>query len=255
MRFRPLLRLCRVPNVFTAFADAVAGIALARGAFQVRDLSLVFASGSLYLAGMVWNDYFDREVDARERPERPIPSGEVSPLMAAGLGVGLAALGLGLALAHGLASFAIALALVLAILAYDVWLKNGALGPAAMGVCRTLDVVLGLSAALPTHAWPYALPCLLGLFTLLITRLSRFEVFGANPTTLRGTLFGFVLWFLLLVAALIWVSVAAAGGGASWWAAPLVLYLIVRERRLLSPLRTQVTPPLLGRAIGGGIML
>ena len=32
----------------------------------------------LYAAGMVLNDAFDAELDARERPERPIPSGRIS---------------------------------------------------------------------------------------------------------------------------------------------------------------------------------
>ena len=40
----------------------------------------------LYLAGMALNDLADREEDARERPERPIPSGAVSPRAAALIG-------------------------------------------------------------------------------------------------------------------------------------------------------------------------
>lgn len=38
----------------------------------------MIASVSLYAGGVVLNDYFDREIDAKERPERPIPSGKVS---------------------------------------------------------------------------------------------------------------------------------------------------------------------------------
>jgi 4-hydroxybenzoate polyprenyltransferase len=45
---------------------------------------IVLASGCLYLAGIVFNDVFDRKVDARERPTRPIPSGVV-PLGVAAL--------------------------------------------------------------------------------------------------------------------------------------------------------------------------
>ena len=30
-----------------------------------------------YIGGMYLNDAFDRDIDARERPERPIPSGHV----------------------------------------------------------------------------------------------------------------------------------------------------------------------------------
>ena len=45
-------------------------------------LLLLVTSASLYLSGMVWNDIFDRHVDANERPNRPIPSGRV-PVRAA----------------------------------------------------------------------------------------------------------------------------------------------------------------------------
>ena len=62
---------------------------------QVRDVrrtaGLVAASSCLYLAGMALNDYADREVDAVERPGRPIPSGRVSPGFALGLAGALTA--------------------------------------------------------------------------------------------------------------------------------------------------------------------
>ena len=47
------------------------------GDFELQSgivLLLVGASSCLYLAGMVLNDYFDRDKDAQERPARPIPS-------------------------------------------------------------------------------------------------------------------------------------------------------------------------------------
>ena len=44
-----------------------------------RTAGLVASSSCLYLAGMALNDYADRDVDAVERPGRPIPSGRVSP--------------------------------------------------------------------------------------------------------------------------------------------------------------------------------
>lgn len=44
--------------------------------------------------GLTIDDYFDREADAMENPERPIPAGLVSPSEALGLGVSLLAVGL-----------------------------------------------------------------------------------------------------------------------------------------------------------------
>src|SRR4051812_42314353 len=92
-RLRPYAQLVRLPNVFTAFADIGLG-GLAAAAHSERHpgalldhwlpfLLLLLASGLLYCAGMVWNDFFDIEQDRRERPFRPIPSGNV-PLRTAG---------------------------------------------------------------------------------------------------------------------------------------------------------------------------
>ncbi|HET6283617.1 MAG TPA: UbiA family prenyltransferase, partial [Polyangia bacterium] len=129
--------MARIPNVFTAFANVVAGVYLARaGRFEARDGLLVAASGALYLGGMVLNDLFDRRIDAVERPERPIPSGAVTPAAAAILGFGLLALGIMLAGLFGVRTLAVAVALTAAILLYDGRVKGTGWGPLAMGTCR-----------------------------------------------------------------------------------------------------------------------
>src|SRR5207247_1721886 len=95
-----VLALLRPPNVFTAVADSFAGLVLARQAGPVSGhprLWCIAASPCLYLGGMALNDYLDREVDAVERPQRPIPSGTVPPAVAAGLGAALLAAGIALA--------------------------------------------------------------------------------------------------------------------------------------------------------------
>src|SRR5207253_3833784 len=80
----PWLRLMRLPNVFTAIADVAMGYL-----FVQREVTdglvlgcLIAASAALYTAGIVFNDVFDREIDAQERPFRPIPSGQI-PLSSA----------------------------------------------------------------------------------------------------------------------------------------------------------------------------
>src|SRR3989442_4407613 len=116
-----VLALVRPPIVFTAVADSAAGLLLARRAGPVAGdpgLWCLAASACLYLGGIALNDYFDREVDAVERPERPIPSGAVPPAVAAGLGAALLAAGIALAgLADGSATTVAAL-LALAIVLY-----------------------------------------------------------------------------------------------------------------------------------------
>src|SRR3954449_12231806 len=81
-----VVELVRLPAVLSVPGDVLLGAA-ASG--QMRDVprtaGLVAASSCLYLAGMALNDYADREVDAIERPGRPIPSGRVAPGFALGL--------------------------------------------------------------------------------------------------------------------------------------------------------------------------
>jgi hypothetical protein len=254
---RSYLRLMRIPNVFTAFANVAAGVFLARGGqMALRDVLVIAASGCLYTGGMVWNDYCDRHIDAQERPDRPIPAGEVSPNAAAALGGVLFALGLALAARHGFAPLLVSVLLCAAILLYDATLKNTWAGPLAMGSCRTLNVLLGMSVVAPGPGWYSALPILLGVFTLLITQLSRFEVGGTEASRLRTTLGSFVA-LGLVGTALVFTGAALREVSALSWltAAALLGYVLWRGSRLLAPLWRAATGPTLGRAIGGGILL
>ena len=92
---RAYLQLVRLPNVFTAMADILLGYLFTHESLEPAEhfALLLAASSLLYMAGMVLNDFFDREQDARERPFRPIPSGKVSPGAAARLGFGMLGLG------------------------------------------------------------------------------------------------------------------------------------------------------------------
>jgi 4-hydroxybenzoate polyprenyltransferase len=166
---RTYLQLLRAPNVFTAFADVLVGYFVTHEVLEpsLALFALLAASGCLYLAGMVLNDVFDRDVDAIERPERPIPSGRVSLANAQRLGWGLLAGGVLLAAAACFLvraeSFTywpivVALALAALIVGYNALLKRTPLGPLAMGGCRAFNVLLGMSAApldavSPMHLW------------------------------------------------------------------------------------------------------
>jgi 4-hydroxybenzoate polyprenyltransferase len=122
MRIKPYLQLVRLPNVFTAAADSLAGWLLVRGTLAEprRWVPLVLASMAIYAAGIALNDYFDYATDLAERPGRPLPSGRVSRRFAAVLGWTLLLLGPVLAALSGSAtSLAVASLLSLCVLAYD----------------------------------------------------------------------------------------------------------------------------------------
>jgi len=147
-----LLQLLRLPGVFTAFADVLAGYLIVRfagaGEGNVRNLPLLLcASGCLYLCGMVWNDIFDLSEDRRLRPERPLPSGRIDLTKAFFLAVALSVGGLFFAMTAGRLPFETAGALLCAILFYDAGGKRlEGLGPLAMGACRGFNLFLGMSA-------------------------------------------------------------------------------------------------------------
>ena len=59
---------------------------------------------AFYIGGMYLNDFFDRAIDARERPGRPIDLGEISASTVSLIGFGLLALGIVLMSAFGFQS-------------------------------------------------------------------------------------------------------------------------------------------------------
>ena len=174
-----LLQLVRLPNVLTAAADSLAGWLLGGGSLGQlgRWAPLAVASMLLYASGMALNDVFDVEIDRQERPGRPIPSGRVARSLAGMIGfLGLLVGPLVAWLSGSFASLMLAGVLALVILAYDAGLKRTLLGPAVMGACRGLNLLLGLSHAHALGgpvAWLAA--AMFGLFVCGITWISRFE--------------------------------------------------------------------------------
>jgi 4-hydroxybenzoate polyprenyltransferase len=179
---RTLAELVRAPAALSVPGDVVAGAAAA-GTLGARTAGLAGASVCLYWAGMAANDWADRELDATERPERPIPSGRISAPAVLGVAAGLTAAGLAIAArAGGARALAVAVPLAAAVWAYDLRAKNTAAGPAGMAACRGLDVLLGASAGDPVRALPAALA--VAAHTYTVTELSRREVSGITGPAL-----------------------------------------------------------------------
>ncbi|MBI2396071.1 MAG: UbiA family prenyltransferase [Deltaproteobacteria bacterium] len=148
MRARTYVRLGRVSNLPTVFTDVVAAVILAGAAPTVAVLApLVLAHAAFYVGGMFLNDAFDREIDARERPERPIPAGEIGAWEVFAVGFGLLALGCAgvaaasLATGRGLLPIASSVTLGATIVLYDIWHKGNPLSPLIMAACRVLVFV------------------------------------------------------------------------------------------------------------------
>ncbi|MEU2824597.1 SCO3242 family prenyltransferase [Streptomyces bacillaris] len=139
--------LFRVSALFSVPGDALAGAAaVGRGPGRGTAFA-IGASLCLYEAGMALNDWADREEDAVDRPHRPIPSGRVSPAAALGAAGVLTAAGLAIAARAGRPALAVATGLAATVWAYDLRLKHTKAGPAAMAAARSLDLLLGATAA------------------------------------------------------------------------------------------------------------
>jgi 4-hydroxybenzoate polyprenyltransferase len=183
-----MAELVRAPAALSVPGDVLAGAAAA-GTLGPAAAGLCTASVCLYWAGMAANDWADRELDATERPERPIPSGRVAAGTALRTATALTAVGLAVAgLTGGRRALAAAVPLAGLVWWYDTRLKPTVAGPAAMAACRGLDVLLGASGG----AWRRAaVPALtVAAHTYTVTALSRREVTGGGPALPAATLAG-----------------------------------------------------------------
>lgn len=214
MKWSVALTLGRVSNLPTVWTNALAGVVLAGGsAADARVPWIVLAVSLCYVAGMYLNDAFDREFDARHRPERPIPSGEVAArtVLTAGLGMLMAGvallawLGFGTEQGTGWPPFAAGVALAAAIVWYDLHHKGNSASPLLMGLCRALVYV---AAACVVVARPplavYAGALLLLSYLIGLTYVARQEHLGRVAN----------LWPLLFLALpLAWTARSALQGG------------------------------------------
>ena len=233
MNFRALLELCRISNLPTVWSNAVLGwlagtttnvwvyprtsksapfSELREGLIQrwpevlgyrVVPLALIFSL--LYCGGMILNDYLDRSIDAQERPNRPIPSGRVSPQTA--LILGIASLLLGFA---GMTAFewqyhwidhepwratAMVLLLCVVIVMYNLNHTRSAMSVLLMGLCRALIILSVATVVQPPvmhWAWWFFVACpaaTLMIYTVLISIVARNEMqprwFGGPKTVMN----------------------------------------------------------------------
>jgi 4-hydroxybenzoate polyprenyltransferase len=219
-------RLIRLPNVFTACADVSIGL-LAAGGSPGHAALVIAGSACLYASGMAWNDYFDRAVDATERPSRPIPSGAITSRNAAASAGILMALGVTLGSAAGLSPGIHAVMLAGLILAYDGFAKATPAGPYFMGSCRFANVLLGFAGS--TISWPLraAVAGIVGIYVVGVTVFARDEAERSQTARLTA---GAGLCLAALAAA------AAIPSGPTWRLALLAVLAAVLATRLRSAL-------------------
>ncbi|WP_369804197.1 UbiA-like protein EboC [Siphonobacter sp. SORGH_AS_0500] len=252
MNIKAFIQLMRPANLVTAVADVWAGAAIAGAippAFDWRSfLTLSAATVGLYGGGVVFNDVFDAQLDAVERPERPIPSGQISIEAAIFQGTVLHLLGIGAASLCSLESGIIAAAIAILTLSYDRFAKHDAiLGPLNMGLCRGLNLLLGVSLIPELLSDYYAVGFLPIIFIAAITMISRGEVHGGHSRTM---LFAGVLYAVVEIAQLAFGYMQ----GHLLEALPLVL---IHAFMVFKPLLTAYQNPIgpnIGKAVKAGVL-
>lgn len=187
MRLRTLLDLCRISNVPTVWSNVVAGayIASPLGALPepLRVVVVAVAGSLFYSGGMLLNDAFDAEIDARERPERPIPSGRVAKSTVFALGYAMLGLALAILVAlallgtetGGVKLVGAGVLTALGVLVYDRWHKGLAWSPVVMGFCRACLYAIGAYAASSTMGDALVPALLLWGYVVGLTHVARFE--------------------------------------------------------------------------------
>lgn len=230
MNFRIALTLGRVSNLPTVWTNTLAGVLLV-GARPGPELALVVLAFSLfYTGGMFLNDAFDSPWDARERPERPIPSGAAGAREVFLWGFGLLAAGVLVLALFGREAAMAGMALAGAITFYDWNHKANPLSPVIMGLCRALIYVgaaLCYTVVLPGALWwgSLVLVCYLIGLTYIAKQetLARVENLWPLAFLAVPVLYGAWLIAAAPLVAPFWVLFCA------WMA--LALWLLRRRRR------------------------
>jgi heme O synthase-like polyprenyltransferase len=176
--FKEYLQLVRLPGIFTAFSNVLIGYFFSFS-FNSEIIFLPYllaTSGMLFCSGMIFNDYFDYNLDKKERSFRPLPSGKISKHNALLIGFIFLILANISASFLGFDSLIISLILSCIILFYNLKLKSiSFLGIFNLSLIRMLNILLGFSIiGISFEFIQYLLP--LGIFVVGISILAKNEI-------------------------------------------------------------------------------
>ena len=176
--FKEYLQLVRLPGIFTAFSNVLIGYFFSFS-FNSEVIFLPYllaTSGMLFCSGMIFNDYFDYNLDKKERSFRPLPSGKISKQNALLIGFIFLILANISAFFLGFDSLIISLILSCMILFYNLKLKSiSFLGILNLSIIRMLNILLGFSIiGISFEFIQYLFP--LGIFIVGISILAKNEI-------------------------------------------------------------------------------
>lgn len=244
----------RPANVVTAVADALAGIAISGYLLTegwnspVPIILLCISTIGLYSGGIIFNDVFDADLDRIERPERTIPSGLISEKEAAVFGSLFFLVGLIAAYFVGNITVILAIAIILACLVYNRWAKHHSfLGPLNMGLCRGLNLLLGVSIISTEVSQWWFLAIVPIIYIASITMISRGEVHGGSKKMLY---FAAVLYAVVITSILFFAQTKGD-------IIITLLFIIPFAWMIFKPLLRAINNPIgpnIGKAVKAGVI-
>jgi hypothetical protein len=249
------LRLMRPANIVTSVADVLAGIAISGYFYNLNFgttsfypvVLLCLSTMGLYGGGIVFNDVFDAELDKKERPERAIPSGLVTLKEAVFLGTFLLSWGIGFAFSYSNHAGVIAVAIAFFALLYNKVSKHiKFIGPLNMGLCRGLNLLLGISVSVPMLTQFYYLAAVPVIYIFSITMISQGEVHGGNK---RNLYIGGVL-YAIVVLAILYFAISQLQSIATLFLLPFVWMIFTP---LINAIKNPVGPNI-GKAVKAGVI-
>lgn len=177
--FRDYMALARISNTPTVISNVLAGAVLAAPLEFSADLLLVIIAIALfYTAGMYLNDILDIDIDRKQRPDRPLPSGRISLGTAWGVTIVLFAIGLALLAIVGWRPLLAGVLLVALIAVYDAWHKGNPIGPLLMALTRVMVYIVAFYAFARDATWELVVWCMVMLaYVAGLTFIAKTESF------------------------------------------------------------------------------
>ncbi|HXY88561.1 MAG TPA: UbiA family prenyltransferase [Candidatus Acidoferrales bacterium] len=125
-KLRAFVRLVRFPYwLLLGIICILLMMVFQRGSYNFELMGLASLTVALTsMGGFAINDYFDRESDAIVKPDRPIPSNQITPLGAIQISVLLFLAGLGIAAAINLLALGIAAFAIVFLILYAAFFKR-----------------------------------------------------------------------------------------------------------------------------------
>jgi geranylgeranylglycerol-phosphate geranylgeranyltransferase len=144
----PLLKLFRIGNCIMGVISLLLAVIIA-GGLDALTMWAVLIPGAVtvfafIVGGNSLNDYLDREIDKVAHPERPIPSGQMTPELVLRISIAAFVISIVSSFFMNLASMIVVIIAIVLMISYEIWSKKiGLVGNITIGLLTGMLFLLG----------------------------------------------------------------------------------------------------------------